>query len=221
MQSTLLGRVGWLALLAVTTAFVAIVAAHTVGAARSGPDLRPVLGEPPCAAPCWRNITPGITPLLDAVQAIYGDPALEDLSVNVRSATWWWNGKQPVALSHRPRPFDGRMIFENDSADSTVDGLALMTSLTLGDLYSVLGPPQRHVLYFPPEPSNPGAVYAAQYRHLTIFSTLQCPLDPADFWGAEAGVVFGEISLELGGETTTVRGSPQEPIRALMDHCTS
>ena len=198
-----------------------VTAAAALGTARPSPDMRAVLGEPPCVAPCWHTITPGLTPFMEAVNAIYSDPALEDLSVNVRSASWWWNGAQPESLSHVARPFDGRMIVRSESPDSIVDGLALMTTLTLGDLIGRLGPADRHILYFPPTPGRLGAIYAAEYGDITVFSTLHCPVQPSDFWMSEAGVAFGAISLDLSGEIRAEQAGPSWPIQRLIEHCAS
>ncbi len=209
--------VGALGMAALCTLTVA--SALALGAARPAPDMRAVLGAAPCTPPCWHDITPGVTPLMDAVRAIYEDPALEDLSVNVRSASWWWNGEQPAGLSHRPRPFDGRMIFRNNSPDGLVDGLALMTALTLGDLIGALGPPDRHILYFPPTSNRLGAIYAAEYAELTLFTTLHCPAAPGAFWSSEAGVIFGEVTLDMGGQRRMARSGPGWPIQMLQAYC--
>ena len=218
-RSVFLRTVAAIALAGGLWAALAVAAATALGSARPAPDMRAVLGEAPCTAPCWRSITPGVTPLLQAVGFIQEDPALEDLMVNVHSASWWWNGAQPTGLSHRPRPFDGRMFFRVDAPDSPVAGLALMTSLTLADFMGALGPPDRHVLYFPPVTNRPGGIYAAEYGDITVFAALHCPSGPGAFWTAESGVAFGQIQLDLGGPVFSSEAGPGWPVRVLLDYC--
>lgn len=218
-RTAFLRPVAMIALLGGLWGALGVAAATAIGSARPAPDMRAVLGSPPCAAPCWRHITPGVTPLFQAVAAIQDDPALEDLIVNVQSATWWWNGAQPAGLSHKPRPFDGRMLFRIDSPDSTVDGLALMTSLPLADFIGALGAPDRHILYFPPVANRPGGLYAAEYGEITVFAALHCPVGPGDFWTTEAGVAFGQITLDLGGPVLSAQTGPGWPVAQFLDYC--
>jgi len=197
----------------------AILLALTLGGLRAAPNLRAVLGETPCAAPCWHQITPGQTRVSDAVQQIGADPAVEDLIVNVQNASWWWNGAQPAGLRGGSRDFDGRMLFASDAPDSTVDGLALMSSLTLGDLISALGPPEQQTLHVSPSGWRAGALYVADYGNWQAFALLSCPLRPGDFWKAGVGFAFGTIDFGLGGETWTTGPNTLQPLVRLHGYC--
>jgi hypothetical protein len=206
-----------LALSAASTAAVALALA--VGAARPAPDLTPVLGEPPCDAPCWRTIQPGQTTLVDAVSLLDNDPTVDAVVINVRSASWWWNGAQSPVLSHKSRPFDGRILFHTDSSDSPIAGMALMTTLTLGDLVLALGTPHTQTFYLPTTPAQSYVIYEAIYDDLSIFATLACPVSPVEFWNTPAGITFGEVDLALGGVRMTFPGVDGWPKRGIAEAC--
>ncbi|MBL8146608.1 MAG: hypothetical protein JNL34_09515 [Anaerolineae bacterium] len=155
----------------------------------------------------------------DALQQISTDPAVEDLIVNVQNASWWWNGAQPEELRSGSRAFDGRMLFAGDSPDSLVDGLALVSSLRLGDLISALGPPEQQILHFSPADARPGALYVADFGGWQAFALLSCPLRPGDFWNAEAGFAFGTVGLDLGGESWASGAGTLQPLLRLSEYC--
>lgn len=196
----------------------AVVLAVVLGAARPAPDLQAVLGQAPCAAPCWHGIRPGITRLQDAVSELRRDPAIGDLTENIGSATWWWNGAQPGALSGHSRPFDGRLLASDSSAGNRVEGVAIYTALKLGDLLPALGTPDSHSLVLPgPSADLSGRFYVADYGELQFFAFLPCSLRPADFWNADAGVAFGEVNF--GGETQALPARPNPPLETIMASC--
>lgn len=197
----------------------AILLAVVLGAARPAPDLRAVLGETPCAAPCWHAITPGVTSLVDALRELRSDPDIEDLAITVGSASWWWSARLQDGRSADSWPFDGRMLFQNDTADSQVDGLALLTSFRLGDLRNALGPPGQHILHTFSTPERTGILYEADYGELRVFSALSCPLRPVDFWNAPVGVAFGTVELASGGETSSIEAEPAWPVERLTALC--
>ncbi len=205
-------------LLSVVSA-AAVVFALAVGASQPGPELTPVLGEPPCAAPCWYAIHPGETDLIEAAAVLDNNPAVEALVINVRSASWWWNGEQPAIFGNRPRPFDGRILFENNAPGSPVQGVALMTTLNLGDLYLALGAPQSQTFHLPPGNTRPGVIYEAEYDGLSVFASLTCPISPNDFWNAEAGITYGEVDLSLGGVRVSSAGISGWPMRRFASLC--
>lgn len=184
--------------LAATSALL-IALSLTLGASQPAPDFAPLLGEAPCAAPCWLGITPGSTTPSDAVALLEQNPSVDAMVVNVGSASWWWNGAQAPVFSHQPRPFDGRMLFDSDEPDEPVTGLALMTTLTLGDLYLKLGPPRSQILHAADTPAPPFIVYEARYNGLSLFTTLACPLSPAALWNVPVGLIFGEADLAAAG----------------------
>ena len=198
---------------------LAALLAVVIGGARTPPDLTSIVGKPPCAAPCWRQITPGVTRVSDALLQLRADPSLEDLTVNVQSASWWWTGAPSNDDGHSARTFDGRLLFASDTPESTVDGLALMTSLSLGDLLPALGSPAALTLYFPPPGSRPGMIYMADYGNLAVFAALPCPLRPADFWRAQAGVTFGAVSLDLGGSSWQAGPEVSHVLPRVIEQC--
>jgi hypothetical protein len=202
----------WLALALTSLTMAALALTLALASGRPAPDYRPLLGEGACAAPCWHEIRPGETTLIEAVALLDQDPSVEAVVVNVRSASWWWNGDQAPVLRHQPQPFDGRMLFESDASASPIDGLALMTTLTLGDLYVHLGPPRSQTFHLPRNPAPTLLIYEAHYDGLSVFATLACPISPSAFWAAPAGLTFGEVDLSVGGIRLTAPGMAGWPL---------
>jgi hypothetical protein len=209
----------WLALALTGVIMAGLALALVLAAGVPAPDYAPLLGEGACAAPCWHDIQPGETTLVEAVALLDQDPSVEAVVVNVRSASWWWNGDQAPVLRHQPQPFDGRMLFATDAADSAIDGLALMTTLTLGDLYLQLGPPHTQTFHLPSNPAPTRLIYEAHYDGLSVFATLACPVSPTAFWAAPAGLTFGEVDLSIGGIRLTAPATAGWPLGRYSDLC--
>lgn len=221
MSGTFFKPVALLALGAGVSCILASVLAVALGAVRPAPDLTSVLGAPPCAAPCWHGIIPGVTSLDAAVVELRADPAVEDLTVNVGSASWWWNSDQSAGLSRGSEIFDGRLLFQDDAADSLVDGLALFTSFRLGDVRNLLGPPDQYTLHTFSTPDFRGIFYEADYGDLRVFAALSCPLRPTDFWNTPVGVAFGTVDFGNTGEALSLSGESGWPVDRMIERCSA
>lgn len=206
------------ALVLAAASSLVIALALAFGASRPAPDFAPLLGETPCAAPCWHGITPGDTTPARAVALLEQDPSVDAIVTNVDSASWWWNGSQAPVFRHQAQPFDGRMLFDSDDAGGPVNGLALMTTLTVGDLYLKLGPPRSQTLHLAEPPSPPFVIYEARYNGVSLFATLACPLSPAALWNAPAGLIYGKADLALGGVRLSTSGTDW-PLRRFAGVC--
>ena len=204
-------------LLSVVSA-AAVVFALAVGASQPGPELTPVLGEPPCAAPCWYAIHPGETDLIETAAVLDNNPAVEALVINVRSASWWSSAnsgdlRQPAAPVRRPHPVReqrARQPGAGRGADDDAQPRRPLFGPGRASITDVSSAPGKHASR---------RHYEAEYDGLSVFASLTCPISPNDFWNAEAGITYGEVDLSLGGVRVSSAGISGWPMRRFASLC--
>jgi hypothetical protein len=98
-------------------------------------DTALLTGEP-CAAPCWRGITPGETMWEDALAILQADPTLENVQVqedaNSEAKAASWSGIEGDECCQ---------LFSADGQTVSVLFLRLAPDITLGELAEVQGEP--------------------------------------------------------------------------------
>lgn len=96
-----------------------------------------VITDEPCAAPCWRGITPGETKWNDALAILEADETLTDLQIRTNSDTGQIGAAWSVANGDRCC-----QMFTQDS--ETVDLIVLSTTpaLTFGEIIDKYGEPE-------------------------------------------------------------------------------
>lgn len=93
--------------------------------------------DPDCAAPCWRGITPGVTPWRDALTILEDDASLENVNVQEDE-----NSPVKVAeFQQRGGSACCQMFTDEAGVNVKVIFLRVAPTVTLGDLINVQGDP--------------------------------------------------------------------------------
>ena len=148
---------------------------------QSGEDaaLREFLMPPPnCASPCWQGIRLGAMSMEQADAMLRNHPWIDEVRFvdRIDALSWRWNGTQPAFLTME-------RAFLSVTADHTIGGVTVETSIPLGTLMMVLGLPETiYVL----EDSDVIFVYPAENLDARIRP--RCPTDARQFWHNAAEV---------------------------------
>lgn len=153
----------------------------------------------------WGEIFPGETTLDEAQALLAGHGWVDEFQLSVDKISWWWNGDQPAFLDASGRTFNGRISFAPVDGVETVTSVVMQTHIPFGDVVLTLGQPDRMVLFETEArgrgDSRPVWAHVAIYdrRDLHVFTLLECPATPDQFWGAPAQVAFGDPQLAFEG----------------------
>lgn len=189
----------------VVTALFAITLSLTHAQAYNNRELQALITPPiACAMPCWNGIQAGVSTVHEAAALLANDPTVSDYRVSEGKISWWWNGDQSALLDATGRAFHGRMETAIVNGEETVTSVVLDTTVLMGDVRLTLGDPDSITLYtVPPQEAaqSAGIVYVANYDDVSVFTTLQCPMNVADFWQSPSYIAFGTPTLAFQGET--------------------
>ncbi|MCS7071235.1 MAG: hypothetical protein NZM00_07000 [Anaerolinea sp.] len=170
----------------------------------SGAELRALLDDPACTAPCWARIVPGVTSAGEAMAILETHPWIAQVHRSLDKISFWWNGQQPTLFDDTGRAFHGRLELQLIDGVERVSSIVLATRADLGTMQLELGQPETLTLHAITggEDTRAGVVHVAHYPALgiTAFNLLHCPLSVTDFWHAPAVIAFGEPVLAFPGE---------------------
>jgi hypothetical protein len=153
----------------------------------------------------WGEIFPGETTLEEAQALLTQHGWVDEVQVSVDKLSWWWNGDQPAFLDASGRTFNGRISFGPVDGVETVTSVVMQTHIPFGDVVLTLGQPDRMVLFETEArgrgDSRPVWAHVAIYdrRDLHVFTLLDCPATPEQFWAAPAQISFGDPQLSFEG----------------------
>ena len=142
---------------------------------------------PGCLAPCWEGIRPGVTSADEAFAILARHPWVDDVSAGDKDKlygviTWQWSGRQPVYINTHAESVLYVM-------DGVVDRVQIQTTLAFGDVWLLLGQPERGGFAYS---TGPGILHPTEHiadytdSGVAFFS----PLDCHDFWRQRANVVI-------------------------------
>jgi hypothetical protein len=184
----------------VFAALVVLVASRT---SRADAQLRRFLTMPDCSTPCWQGIQVGVTTDQQALAILQHHPWIGRMAVYRYPGTvgdnmlvyWDWSGQQPDWLVGAE---NGALTTRN----GTVETIVLQTTISLGDVWLLLGRPQKGVLVsMVPLYGEPVYYHHGAYRdgHITVRSRVACPLRLLALWEAPV-----EITLRADTQAITV-----------------
>jgi hypothetical protein len=198
-----------LALVTFWTIAIGVIRAQPYDDTTLDPLLTPPAG---CAMPCFIGVQPGVTTWDDSIGILESNQWVEGVYTAANTIDWLWNGRQPAIFDTSSQFFQGRVEFGNIDDSHRITTIAIKSTLTFGDLWLVLGRPDRVTLYAPnAAPPSMAIYYAALYERydLYVFNLLVCPIRRDDFWNKTVYVAFGKPHLPYEPTTElTPDGSP-------------
>ncbi len=178
-------------------------------------ELRQLLLSDGCAAPCFMGIRPGVTTQEEAIQLLVASNRLEIEPSNLNSDNtaspilFQWNGKQSHLI-------DGiaplTLTFQNTKPKTVAQiTFQLQSTITLGDLYLILGKPSRYswpTLMAPNMGSAQFIMIAYQQYDddlINLLTISQCPLSLSQMLREPVAGIEYEPALRTNFPTSTLK----------------
>lgn len=152
-------------------------------------DLRAILFPTDCTAPCFMGIRPGVTHGDEALERLLAHPWATNVGIIYRGSgsdenrdgtlSWSWSGNQPAILR---APFF--TVGEIEIDGGVVDSIKISTAISFGDIWLLLGRPQRGFLRTSRTYLGRFQNHYAVYEGLEFRTMLPLPIGINDFWSA-------------------------------------
>jgi hypothetical protein len=155
-------------------------------------ELRGLLLPEGCPAPCFMGIRPGVTTMDETYDLLKSNKWVGEIRQRSGSIEWTWSDLAPNLIDRR---YPGYAQHSNiPSEDCCVGSLKFNSRFTLGDLYLLLGKPQRtYIIRAPSDYALVSISYVEQ--KIRLFSSVGCPINRQTIW---------QIQLETYIESKTL-----------------
>jgi hypothetical protein len=176
--------------LALTLVFAVCIGLIRLQPAQEDVELRAFLTPPDgCSIPCFMDIRPGVTTMDEALAILeehewVGTPFFNTTATPPQSANmsgdilWDWSGLQPSVIDDS---FQGRIRIANGK----VAVMYIGTHITLGDMWRLLGPPDRgRVARSESDATYRGLQATYLSIPLIVGAEWHCPVNATTFWHA-------------------------------------
>ena len=132
-----------------------------------------LVGDANCTQPCWHLIRPGHTTAAEALALLQADTWVRHIVREDQRIEWAWSGQQP-SLVNASQP--GWLTLDNE----VVSGINIPTTISMGDLYFLLGTP----FWKSTHRSQGVAEVRLSYPHvyLSLRVITRCPTTRSIFW---------------------------------------